>query len=161
MRSLKSVGDGLGVGKDLAEVSPDNLVELVGRGVARGAIFAFSSTVAVSFASADVVLVGAQRPGTTGEAALTAADQGPQQVAVCLVVAARKRLVVRELLGRQLKLLLSHDGGYGGYRDPFLRSYRYRRLLGVADWLGGRAPYPWRAVAHAPGLDLPRVDGFC
>src|SRR5918995_1172897 len=95
VRSSQGAGDGLGVGQYLAEVSPDHLVELFGRGVARGAIFPFAGSEALFLASADVVSVGTQRPGAAGESALAAADQHPEQVGVLLVVAARERLVGR------------------------------------------------------------------
>jgi len=61
VRPLQGVGDTTGVGEDLAEIPPDQIVELPRRGVAGGAIFVPAGPGPLLLAGADVVPAVAQR----------------------------------------------------------------------------------------------------
>ena len=155
VRPLQGVGDATGMGEDLAEVLPDQIVELPRRSVAGGAIFVPAGPGPLLLAGADVVPAVAQSPSAAGELAPAAAEQSPQQVGVLLVVAAREGLVLGELLFGTVELFLGDDGLHGGHRNPLLGGHRNRRVRGPADGMGGRTPDLRRAVARAPGVDLP------
>src|SRR5215211_3570406 len=83
VRPLQRLGDTLRVGQHLAEVAPDQRVELPGRAEACGALLLLARVDGPPLGRADVVAVARRVPApAAGRLADPAADQGPQQVAL-------------------------------------------------------------------------------
>src|SRR6266536_277152 len=97
------------ISQQRGQVSPDQLVQLRGGGVAGGAALPLGAPQRVGAAHADVVVVAVLgRAGGARQAAGAAADQRPQQVGVAGV--ARGALLVGVQLGLHLgEGLLAHD----------------------------------------------------
>src|ERR671920_2253749 len=103
------------MGQYLAQILPDDLVELFGRGVARGTLLLRHGVSLVELVRAHVVSVLAvvvlpegfgDRYG--GQHTLSAAHQSPQKMLVGLVVAPGEGLVSGELLCDEVELLLAN-----------------------------------------------------
>src|SRR3954454_4408235 len=149
-----------------AQILPDDLLELFGRSIARGALLLRRALSLVELARAHVVslLAVLVLPEGLGDRygslhALSAAHQSPQEVLVGLVVAPGEGPVLGELLSYEVELLLANDRGHLCHRDPLLRWERDGRVVGMAYGVGGRAPDLRRAIAHTPGSDFARVNG--
>src|SRR5215207_7365203 len=151
--------------QNLTEILPDDLVELLCRGVARGAFLLRRALSLVELARAHVVslLSVVVLPEGLGDRygslhTLSATHQSPQKVLVGLVVASGEGPVFGELLSREVELLLAHHGRHLCDEGPLLRWKWDGRVVGMAYGVGGRATDLRGAVTHAPGVDLARVD---
>src|SRR5215207_6598829 len=122
VRPLESFGDALGMGDDLTEVTPYQLVELCGRSVTSRTMLYFTSPSRQLPIPTDVIVVLlVQAPATTGHPAYPAAHQGAQQVGVLLIVALGQLAVALQFLLNPLEALRINEGGDFGHRDPLLR----------------------------------------
>src|ERR671911_2071181 len=166
VRPPQRVRDGLGMTQNLAQILPDDLIELLCRGVARGAFLLRRALSLVELARAHVVslLAVVVLPEGFGDRygsqhALSAAHQSPQEVLVGLVVAPGEGLVPGEFLFREVELLLAHHRRHLGHEGPLLLWQRLGGVVGMSYGVGCRAPDPGGTVAHAPGVDPASVDG--
>ena len=128
VRPPQRIRDGLGMGQHLAQILPDDLVELLGRGVARGAFLLRRALSLVELARAHVVslLAVVVLPEGLGDRygslhTLSAAHQSPQKVLVGLVVAPGEGPVLGELLCDEVELLLAHHRRHLCNEGPLLR----------------------------------------
>ena len=64
-----------------------------------------------------------------------------------------------ESFSREVELLLAHHRRHLCNEDPLLLRKRNSRVMGMTYGVRGRATDLRRAVTHAPGVDLARVDG--
>src|SRR5215212_8838993 len=112
------------MGQDLAQILPDDLVELLCQGVARGAFLLRRALSFVELARAHVVslLSVVILPEGFGDRygslhALSTAHQSPQKVLVGLVVAPGEGRVLGELLFGEVELLLAHHRRHLRHED--------------------------------------------
>src|SRR5215207_1432259 len=167
MRSLQRVRDALGMGEDLAQVPPDQLDELVCRGVARGTLLLQATLSLFELARTHVVpllsvvgLLASLGARYGAQLAPSATHQCSQQVVVSLVVAPGEGFVPGELLACEVELLLAHHRRHAGHRDPLLRRKRHGGVVRMSYGAGGRAPNLGGTVAYATSVDLTCVDGI-
>src|SRR5687767_13381871 len=64
-----------------------------------------------------------------------------------------------ESFSREVELLLAHHRRHLCNEDPLLLRKRNSRVMGMTYGVRGRVTDLRRAVTHAPGVDLARVDG--
>src|SRR5215211_8000945 len=112
VRSLQCVRDALWMGQDLAQVPPNQFVELVGGGVTGGTLLLQAGLGLLVLAGADVVVPlpvfvvpAGLRARDAAQLAPSATHQRPQQVGMRFVVAFGKGLVLGELLFHKVELL--------------------------------------------------------
>src|SRR5215218_6927705 len=154
------------MGQHLAQILPDDLLELFGRSVARGAFLLRCALSLVELARAHVVslLAVVVLPEALGDRygslhTLSAAHQSSQKVLVGLVVAPSEGLVLGELLACEVELLLADHRRHLCHEDPLLLGKRDGRVVGMAYGVGGGATDLRGAVTHAPSVGLTRVYG--
>ena len=151
-------GQRLRLAQQGAEIVPDQLVELAGGGVARGAARGAVREGAVPLAAAQIVEVPpVDGPRRAGEAAVAAAHQRAQQVLVRRVVPPREGAVGRQLGLHLVEVRLAHHGGHLPNEEPGVGRLRHGRAMGPADRVRRRAAMGGRAVLRALRIDLARV----
>ncbi|MEI2773424.1 MAG: hypothetical protein V9G98_25535 [Candidatus Competibacter sp.] len=88
---------------------------------------------------------------------MAATDQGPQQVRMDGIVAAREGAVLREFALDPVELVLTHDHGHGRHWNPLRRGCRDGGIMGPAYWMSGRAPDTGWTIASPARVDLAGV----
>src|SRR5215468_1935759 len=96
--------------------------------------------------------------GNAGGLTRTATDQGPQKVAVALVVAGRLLLVQRQFHLHALEILPADQGRHRSNQDPRLWRRRILPVCRVAQRMGGRPPDAGRPGSTSTNIQLARVN---
>lgn len=91
--------------QNIAQIAPDQIVELIGRNQAPRAFLLAPRPEGRAFALADVVGIGSLRAPGGGQLTMAATGQGAQQVVGRVTVAASAALIEREFLLHLFELL--------------------------------------------------------
>src|SRR3954470_24685255 len=120
--SFHRCGDHLRVLQNLAEITPDKVLQLACRDVPGSATLLRDKGAPLRLSRAHVVVVpGPQMTAAAGPAAVAAADQTAQQIRMHAVVPSRHAAVVRQPLLHAIELSLVNKHRHAGDRNPFDR----------------------------------------
>jgi hypothetical protein len=120
--SVHCDGDDLRVLQNLAEITPDKVLQLACRDVPGSAPLWHDKGAPLRLARAHVVIVpGLQMTATAGPAAMAAADQTAQQIRMHAVVPLRHAAVIRQPLLHAIELGLVNKRRHAGDRNPLDR----------------------------------------
>jgi hypothetical protein len=148
-----------GVRNQFTQISPDQLIQLGGGNMPGGTFLLATRLDGVGFAPTSIVVVArVDTPSGTGQLTDTATDQAPEEICVNFVVPSGELLILGKFGLNLIELFLPDEGRNRCDEDPLLLRNRRVAARWLSNGMSGRAPYPGRAGAGTPGIDVAGVD---
>jgi len=155
MGPFQRVRDALGMLQRVAQVLPNQLIQLMRGHVAGRAFFIPTGLDGIALRPTRVVVIArVHSPRDTTRLAHPTTNQCTEQVSVGFVVAAGERLVLSQLGLNRIELRLGDDRWDRGDRDPRLARRRDVTIVRMADRVGCRTSHARRSRPSAAGIDL-------